>query len=152
MILVAHVYGVRSHWADDLLLRWHPTFLCSFTSICWERVLTKICKYGQAVWFTKFHGEKVPSAVERYTNEINRVTSVLEGHLKEQKEKNAGGNGPWLVGGKMSYADLAFIPWQRLVGMMLEGYKAEEYPLVKEWLGKMTERKAVKSVFEKADH
>jgi glutathione S-transferase len=107
--------------------------------------------YGQAVWFTKFHGEKVPSAVERYTNEINRVTSVLEGHLKEQKEKNAGGDGPWLVGGKMSYADLAFVPWQRLVPM-LEGHKPEEYPLVKEWIGKMTERKALKSVFEKADH
>lgn len=108
--------------------------------------------FGQAVWFTKFHGEKVPSAVERYTNEINRVTSVLEGHLTQQKEKNSSGDGPWLVGNKMSYADFSFIPWQRLVGTMVEGHKADEYPLVKEWLGKMTSRAAVKKVFDAADH
>jgi glutathione S-transferase len=108
--------------------------------------------YGQAVWFTKFHGERIPSAIERYTKEIGRVTSVLEGHLAQEKEKNSGTDGPWLVGNKMSYADLAFVPWQRLVGTMLEGHKADEYPLVKEWIGKMTSRPAVKSVFEKADH
>lgn len=67
--------------------------------------------YGQAVWFTKFHSEQVPSAKERYYNEVKRVTSVLDGHLKSQPK---GADGPWLVGGKFSYADLAFVPWQHM--------------------------------------
>ncbi|KAI8934954.1 hypothetical protein NX059_008620 [Plenodomus lindquistii] len=68
--------------------------------------------YGQAVWFTKFHSEQLASAKERYYNEIKRVTSVLEGHLKKQPK---GEDGPWLVGGKFSYADLSFVPWQYMV-------------------------------------
>jgi len=67
--------------------------------------------YGQAVWFTKYHSEQIPSAQERYYNEIKRVTSVLDGHLKKQPK---GADGPWLVGDKFSYADLAFVPWQHL--------------------------------------
>jgi len=34
--------------------------------------------------------------------EVARVTGVLETHLSKQP---AGQDGPWLVGGKMSYAD-----------------------------------------------
>ena len=107
--------------------------------------------YGQAVWFIKYHGEKVPSAIERYTNEIGRVTGVLEGHLAQQKEKYPG-DGPWLVGNKLSYADIAFVPWQRIAGMMFEGLRGDDFPLVKEWLGKMTSRPAVKIVLDSAQH
>ena len=58
--------------------------------------------YGQANWFNVAHPERLPSAIERYKNEIKRVTGVLE-RVLEGKE--------WLVGGKCTYADLAFIPW-----------------------------------------
>jgi glutathione S-transferase len=54
------------------------------------------------MWFERYHQEKLPSALERYIKEMARVTSVLEGHLAKQP---AGEDGPWLVGGKMSYAD-----------------------------------------------
>jgi glutathione S-transferase len=57
--------------------------------------------YGQAVWFAKFHSEKIQSAQDRYVNEIKRVLSVLESVLSKQE---------WLVGNKVTIADLAFIP------------------------------------------
>lgn len=65
--------------------------------------------YGQSIWFTNFHSEDVPSAKERYLKEAYRVTSVLDGHLSKQPSDNGG---PWLVGNKLSYVDLAFVSWQ----------------------------------------
>ncbi|KAL8660765.1 MAG: hypothetical protein Q9202_006232 [Teloschistes flavicans] len=110
--------------------------------------------YGQAFWFKAKHPEQLPSAIERYNKELNRVTEVLEEHLKQQKElyadKAAGSDGPWLVGNKLSYADIAFIPWQWLMGkhMGKDDYDVDNFPLVKEWLGKMTSRKAIKGILE----
>lgn len=103
--------------------------------------------YGQAMWFKMFHPEQLPSAKERYVAEINRVTGVLEGWLAKQ-EVPAGSDGPWLVGGRLSYADLAFIPWQVVVGKVLgdEGYDVAVYPHVKNWLDRMTARESVKKV------
>ncbi len=61
--------------------------------------------YGQAAWFIYFHAEKIPSAIERYTNEILRVLGVLESVLSKQE---------WLVGGKLTIADLSFITYDSL--------------------------------------
>ena len=110
--------------------------------------------YGQAVWFTKYHPEQLPSAVARYVKEIKRVTGVLEGWLAKQKEIYGGeGDGPWLVGNKLSFADLSFIPWQKTAERVLPGeYSVDEFPLVKEWLGKMTVRPSVIKTFKEADH
>lgn len=110
--------------------------------------------YGQASWFKKFHSEKVPSAIERYAKEVNRVSGVLNGHLAQQKQDHgASSDGPWLVGDKYSYADIAFIPWQKLIELALtkDEYNVDDFPYVKEWLDKMTERTAVNTAFmEKA--
>ena len=38
--------------------------------------------FGQAMWFTKFHHEKLKSPQDRYLNEIKRVLSVLDRHLE----------------------------------------------------------------------
>lgn len=111
--------------------------------------------YGQAIWFKKYHSEQVPSAVERYVKEINRVSGVLDGFLAQQKQEHSGsadGDGPWLVGNKLSYADIAFVPWQKIAGRLLEKDKYDEdnFPHVKEWLSKMTSRETVKTVLESA--
>jgi glutathione S-transferase len=108
--------------------------------------------YGQASWFKKFHSEKVPSAVERYVGEINRVTGVLEGHLQQEKGKwessTAGvGDGPWLVGNKYSFADIAFLSWQTIVTRVIQkedGFDQEAFPVVKDWLNRILQRSAVK--------
>jgi glutathione S-transferase len=105
--------------------------------------------YGQASWFKKFHPEKVPSALERYVKEINRVTGVLEGHLGRQKEQVDGGDGPWLVGNKYSFADIAFLSWQTIVVRVIQkedGYDPDDFPLVKDWLNRILSRDAVKVV------
>ncbi|KAJ6087395.1 glutathione S-transferase [Penicillium canescens] len=60
--------------------------------------------FGQATWFARFHPEKLPSATERYVNEILRVTDVLEEGLM----RNSTG---WLVGGKCTYADSSSVTW-----------------------------------------
>ncbi|KUL81354.1 hypothetical protein ZTR_10623 [Talaromyces verruculosus] len=72
--------------------------------------------YGQAYWFKNFHQERIPSTVERYVNEIKRVTGVLDKWLGEQKEthKDDIKDGPWLVGNKLSFAYIAFISWQKI--------------------------------------
>jgi glutathione S-transferase len=103
--------------------------------------------YGQAAWFKKFHQEQLPSAIDRYVNEVNRVTGVLEGHLAKQKVK-AGSDGPWLVGGKLSYVDIAFMPWQKLITLALtaEEYTVDNFTFVKEWLGKLSARESVEKV------
>jgi len=58
--------------------------------------------FGQALWFKHRHPEKLPSAVDRYQKEIIRVVSVLDGVLAKQK---------YLVGDKMSIADISFYVW-----------------------------------------
>ena len=107
--------------------------------------------YGQAAWFKKFHHERLPSAVERYVKEANRVTAVLEGHLARQREvfgeeaiKASGG--PWLVGNKYSYADLAWVSWQLILPMIIskeDGLDLDQYPVVADWVDRMNKRPAV---------
>lgn len=94
--------------------------------------------YGQAAWFKKYHHEKLPSAVERYAKEANRVTGVLEGWLKERT---------WLVGEKFSYVDLSFFMYQGLASSMIfekNEFDQDMYPNVKRWMESMRERESVK--------
>lgn len=62
--------------------------------------------FGQAAWFSAFHPEKVPSAVERYRNEIKRVLGVLESVLSKSE---------WLVGDKATAADFAFLTYVHII-------------------------------------
>ena len=55
-------------------------------------------------WFKRFHPEHLPSVIERYQKETQRVYSVLESVLSKRE---------WLVGGKLTIADIAFITWNR---------------------------------------
>ncbi|KAL8709796.1 MAG: hypothetical protein Q9220_005582 [cf. Caloplaca sp. 1 TL-2023] len=112
--------------------------------------------YGQAGWFIRFHPEKIPGAIDRYVKEVHRISDVLDKWLAKQKEefagKAGGDDGPWLVGNKMSYADLAFVSWQMVIKALLskEQYDEGEYPHVQGWMARMGARKAVKEVMEKA--
>lgn len=74
-----------------------------------------------------------------------RVNFFLEAHLTEQKKKFGAGNGPWLVGNKLSYADIAFVSWQAGISTALakEKFDARNYPVVEGWLGKLVAIKEV---------
>ncbi|KAF7590235.1 glutathione S- transferase, nitrogen catabolite repression regulator [Aspergillus hancockii] len=100
--------------------------------------------YGQAGWFHRAHPEHVPSAIERYGNEIRRVTGVLESVLKTRE---------WLVGDKCTYADLCFLPWQRWASRYATDgeYLDRDFPHVAEWFKRLIERPSVKKVFGDQD-
>ncbi|OBT63902.1 hypothetical protein VE03_06577 [Pseudogymnoascus sp. 23342-1-I1] len=99
--------------------------------------------FGQIIWFMKLHEEIIPSAIERYVKELNRVTAVLDGHLAKQKLAS-GNDEAWLVGNRISFADLAFLPWYTVMGKSLpsDQYSVNDYPHVKLWLENMSSRKS----------
>ncbi|KAL4871444.1 hypothetical protein BDV12DRAFT_164289 [Aspergillus spectabilis] len=92
--------------------------------------------FGQAVWFLLFHPEKITSAQDRYVDEIRRVTGVLE-HVLDGKE--------YLVGGRFSYVDAAFVPWYGIVPAVT-GDKIDlekDFTNVKNWLDRVQARPAI---------
>ncbi|KAJ3554307.1 hypothetical protein NM688_g3180 [Phlebia brevispora] len=100
--------------------------------------------FGQAAWFTFFHSEKIPSAIERYRNEILRVLGVLNGVLDKQE---------WLVGGKPTIADISFVPWNQfalnILSSQIEGFSFQkEFPAVSAWHAKLEARASVKKIAE----
>ncbi|KAF2833553.1 glutathione S-transferase [Ophiobolus disseminans] len=99
--------------------------------------------FGQVGWFTHLHPEKIPSAISRYINELKRVLGVLDGALEGRE---------WLVGDKMTYADLAFATWNDRIDDLISctpEKKFEGFPNVKAWHERMTGRPAWKKIMEK---
>ncbi|KAI0635306.1 glutathione S-transferase C-terminal-like protein [Trametes polyzona] len=95
--------------------------------------------FGQAVWFLKYHSERIPSAIERYQKEILRVLGVLESVLSKQE---------WLVGGKLTVADISFITWnETAINFALQGVEGgnveKEFPHVYKWHQKLISRPTV---------
>ena len=71
------------------------------------------------------HPNKVPSAIERYQKETVRVLTVLDGVLATRE---------WLVGGKMTAADLAFYQWNAAVfNSLIKDYFDTEKELPHVW-------------------
>ncbi|KAL0257752.1 hypothetical protein SLS55_006915 [Diplodia seriata] len=97
--------------------------------------------YGQKAWFTYFHPEKnLTSAIDRYANEIKRVVGVIDRHLKKT------GN-PYLVGDRVSYADLAFVPWHMGLGFLTPDWDyAKDFPTFAKWNQSLLDRPAVKKI------
>ncbi|OTA60392.1 glutathione S-transferase [Hypoxylon sp. EC38] len=98
--------------------------------------------FGQAGWFTVLHHEKLPSAIERYRNEVRRIHGVLDGWLEGRQ---------WLVGDKMTYADLAFTTWNDRSDDILECApedKFKGFPNVQAWHERMTQRPSWKTAMD----
>lgn len=82
--------------------------------------------------------------MERYVKEMNRVSKVIDDFLADKE---------WLVGGKCSYADLAWVPWQGTVGKIItkeDGYDVSVYPNMEAWLNRMFGRETVRRVMVEA--
>ncbi|KAI0793539.1 glutathione S-transferase C-terminal-like protein [Fomes fomentarius] len=98
--------------------------------------------FGQAVWFMKYHAEKLPSAIERYQKETLRVIGVLDGVLAKAP-------GGYLVGGKPTIADLSFVTWNRAatLGTVKDIADIEkEYPAFWAWHHKLEARESVQKL------
>lgn len=90
-----------------------------------------------------FHAEKVPSAIERYEKEINRVLGVLNDILTDKE---------YLVEDRISYADLAFVTWLGVLEWDSMGKgewkKNEKFAAVKAWYERLTERESFKKAMD----
>lgn len=73
------------------------------------------------------------------------MLSVIDAHLKKSGKE-------YLVGDKVSYADLMFVPWNAMAGFLMgEGFDEEwksTYPTCYEWHQKLISRPAVKKVLD----
>jgi GST-like protein len=86
---------------------------------------------GQAHHFRQYAPEQLPYAVDRYTNEANRLYAVLEGRLE----------GRDFLAGDYSIADMATMPWLRRPER--QGVEINDYPNVERWRQSILDRPAV---------
>lgn len=90
-----------------------------------------------------YHHEKLPSALERYENEAKRILGVLDGALEGKR---------WLVGDKMTFADLAFVNWNSMLNTFLrlpdDQNVLKGFPNVNAWHESMIKRKSFQRCME----
>jgi GSH-dependent disulfide-bond oxidoreductase len=86
---------------------------------------------GQNNHFSHYAVEKLPYAIDRYRNEVNRLYGVLDRRLADR---------PYLAG-DYSIADMASYPW--VVPHERQGQNIADFPNVKRWLDAIAARPAV---------
>lgn len=86
---------------------------------------------GQAHHFRLYAPEKIPYAIDRYTNECNRLYGVMNRRLADR---------PFLAGA-YSIADMACVGWASRY--QRQGQDMAEFPHLKRWLDTMLARPAV---------
>jgi len=86
---------------------------------------------GQANHFRNYAKDKIPYAIDRYTDEVNRLYGVMDKQL---------GRKPYLAG-EYSIADIATYPW--VIGHDNFGQKLEDFPNMQRWFAAIQARPAV---------
>jgi GST-like protein len=89
--------------------------------------------YGQAFHFRSVAPERVPYAIDRYTNEVGRLLGVIDNRLFDH---------PYLAGDEYTIADIASWTWVRNSHSF--GFNMENFPNVQRWVGAIAERPAVR--------
>ena len=90
---------------------------------------------GQAHHFRIYAPEKIDYAYDRYTNEAKRLYGVLD----KQVQKH-----PYIAGKQYTVADIATFPWLR--SWQNQGIDWKNYPALRDWFDRVSERPAVKRV------
>jgi GST-like protein len=88
---------------------------------------------GQNHHFRIYAPEKIPYAIDRYTNEAKRLYGVMDKQLALA---------PFIAGNTYSIADMAIYPWLR--NWKNQGIDWADFPRLKEWFDLIGERPAVK--------
>jgi GSH-dependent disulfide-bond oxidoreductase len=86
---------------------------------------------GQAHHFRLYAPEKIPYAIDRYTNEAKRLYGVMDKRLGQSR---------FLAGDEYTIADIATWPWTR--SHANQGVDLEDYPNVKRWFDTIGARAA----------
>ncbi len=87
---------------------------------------------GQAHHFRLYAPEKIPYAIDRYTNEARRLYGVMDKRIA--KSRYIGGN-------EYSIADIAIFPWLR--SWKNQGIDWNDHPHLKGWFDEIAARPAV---------
>ena len=87
---------------------------------------------GQNHHFRQYAPEKVPYAIDRYTNEAKRLYGVMDKQLAL---------GKYIAGNSYSIADMAIYPWLR--NWKNQGIDWADFPRLKKWFDMMDSRPAV---------
>jgi GST-like protein len=87
---------------------------------------------GQAHHYRDAASERVPYAINRFTDEAGRLYGVMDSRLAEV---------PYLAGADYSIADMACWPWVRV--HRYHGQPWEDFPNVKRWFDQVAGRPAV---------
>jgi GSH-dependent disulfide-bond oxidoreductase len=85
---------------------------------------------GQNGHFSRYAPEKIPYAIERYTQETNRLYGVLDRQLARGS----------YIAGDYSIADMACYPW--IVPHEAHGQRLEDFPQLKRWFDTIHDRPA----------
>ena len=93
--------------------------------------------FGQAHHFRRAAKEKVPYAIQRFTEETRRLWGVLDTRLKDHQ---------WVAAGEYTIADMALFPW--CLRYEWQGVALEEFPDAKRWFDAIMARPAVKRGLE----
>jgi GST-like protein len=86
---------------------------------------------GQAHHFRNYAPEKLPYAVKRYTDEVNRLYGVMNKRLEDRE----------FLAGDYSIADMASVGWTR--SYKNQGQEIEDFPHLKRWFDALHARPAV---------
>ena len=92
---------------------------------------------GQAHHFRLYAPEKIPYAVERYTNEAARLYRVIDRRLAETT---------FFAGDEYTIADMAIFPWLR--SHENQGQTLDDYPSLKRWYEGMEARPAIRRALD----
>ncbi len=87
---------------------------------------------GQNHHFRLYAPEKLPYAIDRYTNEAKRIYGVIDKQLAGSK---------FIAGSQYTIADIAIFPWLR--NWANQGMVLADYPHLKAWFDQLAERPAV---------
>jgi GST-like protein len=93
---------------------------------------------GQNNHFSNYAVDKIPYAMDRYRNEVNRLYGVLDRRLADRS----------FAAGGYSIADMAIYPW--IVPYERQGQKLEDFPHLKRWFEAVRGRPAVERAYAKA--
>src|ERR1700754_1137901 len=93
---------------------------------------------GQNNHFAHYALDKIPYAIDRYRNEVNRLYGVLNKKLE----------GRDFIAGDYSIADMASYPW--IVPYERQGQKLEDFPNVQRWFEAIKARPATVKAYELA--
>ena len=89
-------------------------------------------KAGEANHFRHYAPEKLPYAIARFSNEMNRVYGVMNTRLKDRE----------FLAGNYSIADIACVGWASRAER--HGHDMSGFPNVRRWLETLLARPAVK--------